>query len=85
MFKCDKCGQCCKNLHRSSVYDGLHDGDGICKFLKGNICAIYETRPLICDVEKSYDVFFKDKLSYQAYIQLNYDCCEILKKAGQEE
>lgn len=78
MFKCNKCGQCCRNLHRSSIYDGLHNGDGICRFLNGNLCSIYETRPLVCRVDESYEVFFKEQISYEEYIQLNYSCCKIL-------
>ena len=74
MFKCDKCGQCCRNLHKSPIYDG------ICRFLKGNICSIYESRPLVCRVDESYDAFFKEQMSYEEYIQRNYECCEKLKK-----
>jgi len=84
MFKCDRCGQCCRNLHKSSIYDDLHNGDGICRFLKGNECSIYETRPLVCRVDESYDVFFKDTLSYEEYIQLNYESCKILKREMEE-
>lgn len=80
MFKCDRCGQCCRNLHKSPMYDELHNGDGICRFLKGNECSIYNTRPLVCRVDESYDVFFKDILSYDEYIRLNYESCRILKE-----
>ncbi len=80
MFQCDKCGQCCRNLHRYPIYRGLHSGDGVCKFLEGNECSIYDERPLICRIEEGYDAFFKDTLSYEEYIQRNYACCKILKK-----
>ena len=70
MFKCDKCGQCCRNLYKSPIYEALHNGDGICKYLNGNICSIYETRPLVCRVDESYDVFFKEQMSYEEYIGL---------------
>lgn len=80
MFKCDKCGQCCRNLHKSKMYSGFHNGDGVCKFLNGNLCSIYKTRPLICRVDESYEIFFKNQISYKEYIQRNYECCELLKK-----
>lgn len=80
MFKCTKCGQCCRNLNRSPIYSELHNGNGICKFLKDNECSIYGVRPLICRIDESYDAFFKDKLSYEEYIEMNYKCCKILKK-----
>lgn len=84
MFKCDKCGKCCRNLNKSPIYSELHDGDGICRYLVGNECSIYERRPLICRIDESYDAFFSDKLSYDEYLQLNYKCCEILKNERNE-
>lgn len=84
MFKCDKCGLCCRNLHKSPIYEKLHNGDGICRFLNGNICSIYETRPLVCRVDEGYDAFFKEQMSYEEYIQRNYECCEILKRETEE-
>lgn len=84
MFKCDKCGQCCRNLHKSTIYAEFHNGDGVCKFLDGNICSIYETRPLVCRIDESYEVFFKEQMNYEEYIKLNYKCCEILKNIKEE-
>ena len=80
MFICDKCGVCCKNLNGSEMYKKLHNGNGICKFLKDTECTIYESRPLICRVSESYNVFFKDMVSYEDYLRLTYDCCERLKQ-----
>lgn len=80
MFQCDQCGECCRHLDRSPLYSGLHNGDGVCRFLKGNLCSIYDTRPLLCRVDESYQTFFKDKLSYEEYIQLNYKYCDMFKK-----
>ena len=84
MFKCDKCGACCRNLHRSPVYNELHDGDGICRYLTGNECLIYENRPLICRIDESYHAFFNDQMTYEEYLQLNYQCCELLKNKEEE-
>lgn len=81
MFTCDKCGECCRNLNKSPLYDDLHDGDGICRYLEGNLCSIYEERPLLCRVDESYYIYFKDKLSYEEYVQLNYKYCNELKKS----
>ena len=85
MFKCDKCGICCRNLHKSEVYREYHNGDGVCKFLKGNLCSIYNERPLICRVDESYEVFFAKDMSYEEYLNLNYRSCEILKENSKEE
>lgn len=80
MFKCDKCGQCCRNLKKSELYADLHNGDGICKYLIGNICSIYSNRPLLCRIDESYERFFKEKMSLEEYYLLNYKMCEKLKK-----
>ena len=84
MFKCDKCGKCCRNLNKSSIYINLHNGNGICRYLNGNECSIYDKRPLVCRVDESYNVYFKDKIDYSSYLQLNYESCQILKNIKEE-
>lgn len=51
MFKCDCCGACCRHLNLSALYAELDRGDGTCKYLSGNLCSIYEKRPLLCRVD----------------------------------
>lgn len=80
MFRCDKCGECCRHLDYSPLYSSLHNGDGVCHFLKGNLCSIYENRPIFCRIDECYQTFFKDKLSYEEYIYLNYTYCDIFKR-----
>ncbi|MCC2484929.1 YkgJ family cysteine cluster protein [Bacillus pacificus] len=81
MFKCAKCGLCCRNLDKSPVYAELHNGDGVCKYLEGDSCSIYLTRPIICRVDESYEVFFKNSMSRDKYEELNYEVCNLLKKS----
>lgn len=81
MFKCDKCGECCRNLSLSPNYADLDRGDGVCKYLQGNLCSIYSTRPLKCRIDESYKAFFANSISLEEYYKLNYDACEILKKS----
>ena len=71
MFKCDKCGECCRNLDKSDLYKDLDRGDGTCKYLDGNICSIYEERPLLCRVDESYEVLFKDIINRSDYYKFN--------------
>lgn len=85
MFHCKKCGECCRNLEKSDLYKELHDGFGICKYLKGNLCSIYEKRPLLCRVDKCYDVFFKGKMTYEKYITINQKVCRKLRKIKKEK
>lgn len=79
MFFCDKCGECCRNLNKSPIYDNLHDGSGVCKYLEGNICSIYDERPILCRVNESYNIFFKDAMTLDKYYKLNYEFCMKLK------
>lgn len=79
-FECDKCGACCRNLNMSELYSDLDSGDGTCKYLVGNLCSIYNERPLKCRVEESYCVFFSDEMSKEEFYQKNYEMCKRLKK-----
>lgn len=79
MFSCDMCGKCCRNLQLSEIYSSLDDGTGKCIYLNGNQCSIYNDRPLICKVDESYEVFFKDIMSKEEYYRINYEVCNKLK------
>lgn len=83
MFKCKRCGLCCKNVHLSPLYVELDRGDGICKFLDTNslLCLIYEHRPLICNVDLMYETYFADKMSKDEFYELNYEGCRTLEQA----
>ncbi|MFU0784594.1 YkgJ family cysteine cluster protein [Clostridium sp.] len=80
MFKCDCCGCCCRNLDKSELYAELDCGDGICKYLVGNLCSIYSKRPLICRVDECYELYFKDTMELDEYYRLNTEECKKLKK-----
>ncbi len=79
MFYCDKCGECCRNLNLSEIYSDLDRGDGVCRYLEGNLCSIYEDRPLKCRVDDCY-VFFKDNMTLDEYYRVNYEYCQKLKE-----
>lgn len=85
MFQCDQCGECCRNLYLSPLYAELDRGDGICKYLSGNLCSIYNSRPLLCRVDESYKVFFKGVMSIEDYYRMNYRACIQLKGVQKEE
>ena len=78
-FKCSQCGECCRHLDRSELYRDLDRGDGICRYLTGNLCSIYETRPLLCRVDESYEAFFSEIYTRDKYYRLNEEACRILK------
>lgn len=79
MFVCDQCGECCRNLDKSPLYAELDRGDGVCKYLAGNLCGIYEKRPLICRVDSCYEEFFKQEMTKEEFYSLNYQVCKRLK------
>ncbi len=76
MFHCEKCGSCCRHIDLSPLYQELDRGDGICKYLSGNLCSIYEKRPLLCRVDASYDIFFHNLMEKDTYYQYNYGFCK---------
>lgn len=80
MFKCDKCGECCRHLDESELYQEIDRGDGVCKFLTDNLCSIYDKRLLLCRVDESYELFFKSKMTKDEYDRLNTEGCRMIKK-----
>ena len=80
MFQCDKCGMGCRNLDKNELYKELDRGDGVCRHLTGNLCSIYEHRPLLCRVDESYEKLFRGRMSLEEYYELNYSACRVLKK-----
>lgn len=59
----------------------LDRGDGICQFLNTNtnLCQIYDDRPLVCRVERYYQLHFKDKIDWDDFVKLNLYVCHQLQ------
>ena len=79
MFLCDQCGKCCEKVYTSEMYRYLADDTGRCKYLKDNLCSIYENRPLICRVDEMYELFYKEVMTLEEFYTLNYKACDVLK------
>lgn len=79
-FNCDKCGICCEHIDGVDLYAQLDRGDGVCKYLKDNLCSIYDTRPLLCRVDESWEKIFFAQMSKEDFYELNYKACKALKK-----
>lgn len=79
-FVCDMCGECCRHIDLIKELSDMDSGNGICKYLDGNKCSIYETRPDECNVSKMYENRYKDIMSLEEYYKLNYEGCSVLKK-----
>jgi Fe-S-cluster containining protein len=82
-FPCIKCGLCCqslKNIHFLTEYDS---GDGVCRYLFGNLCSIYDKRPEICNVERMYYLYFKKTMNENEFIIANLkSCLQLAEKKG---
>lgn len=63
----------------SEIYSELDSGNGSCKFLKDNLCSIYDKRPLICRIDECYEKFFSKEMSKEVYYKINSDMCKLLK------
>lgn len=80
-FVCTRCGCCCKNIKNYEPAEFLDRGDGVCKYYDeaNKACTIYDFRPEICRVDKMYKLY-KDKMTWNEYVDLNYESCEELRK-----
>ncbi len=83
MFPCDCCGCCCRNIGVSPIYKDLDRGDGVCKYLSGNLCMIYENRPFLCKIDDCYDLYFYKSMEREEYYRLNMEVCKKLKERGE--
>lgn len=83
-FPCTKCGECCRNIANVPELEEYDLGNGVCKFLVGNICSIYNSRPDICRVDKMYDDIFHIMFTKEEFYRLNIDACEWLKSGTKE-
>lgn len=81
MFKCDKCGLCCRHLPNSDLFKDMRLKSGICKYLgQDNLCTIYSQRPIFCRVDDAFDLIFKNNIRKDDYYKLNYEACRKLKE-----
>jgi Fe-S-cluster containining protein len=65
-FNCTQCGLCCKAI-------------GCPHLTEDNLCSIYETRPLVCNIEQGYQELFKDKMTKREWFMLNEHYCKVLQ------
>jgi len=80
-FICSKCGACCRNLDKSIYFAEYDMGNGVCRYFdeETNLCTIYDDRPLLCNIEKAYDAYFKEYMTLDEYYSANYESCETLR------
>ena len=78
-FDCTKCGECCRHIANIPQLSKFDRGDGVCKYLRGHECDIYDNRPEICNVEKMYEKYFSHLYSRDEFYKLNEEACEMIQ------
>lgn len=84
IYKCENCGECCKNWNPAKHDKNIVDKNGVCKYLdiNTNLCTIYENRPIFCRIDELYKKEFKDKMDWNYYIKLQKIGCDFLRNLG---
>lgn len=78
IFKCRQCGECCRHLDIISQMKEFDSGNGTCKFLDNNKCAIYNKRPDICQGEYVYHKFYEG-MDVDEYYNMLYRLCDLIR------
>lgn len=81
MFNCEQCGCCCRNVGKSILGKHLALPNGVCKYLNQatNLCTIYKSRPIFCNVDAYYEKYLKYELSREEFYKINKQECETLR------
>ena len=85
-FPCTKCGLCCQHIDLVPELSEYDTGNGTCKYLKDNLCSIYDYRPDICRVDVMYILKYSRLFKKADFIRQNLLVCKQLQvKAGLPE
>jgi uncharacterized protein len=97
-FPCIKCGICCKRLKETlgkrdlaspflqkAIDEFPHPlrEDGSCSQFIDGLCGVYESRPLLCNIDKIFDEHVKNTVSRREYhIFVAMSCNELIRQEG---
>ena len=85
-IKCWNCSACCRLCDKLEELKHFDRGDGVCINLKeDNTCAIYDTRPEICNTKRMYEKEYKDYISWDQYVELSEIACKYLERKMNEK
>lgn len=79
-FPCIRCGLCCRKINvvveAGIKFPYKYNKDGKCEMLgDDNLCLVYDSRPLICNIEK---MALNEKMGKINYYNKNIDGCNLL-------
>ena len=81
MFDCDRCGICCKHIAGIPHLVEYDNGFGECMYLdENNLCRIYTSRPLMCNVDEYYNHHLINVMSRESWYRINEEACTHLKR-----
>ncbi|MBQ6972048.1 MAG: hypothetical protein IJP86_06795 [Synergistaceae bacterium] len=82
MFNCDCCGLCCRHISGIKMLEAFDDRTGTCIYLDrdNDLCTIYDSRPVICNIDAMYDIFFSRKMTREEFYAMNRESCMRLKR-----
>ena len=80
-FGCTQCGACCR---LSAAPSGLPvKENGECVNLVGNLCSIYNDRPMVCRIDDLWAGLLADKMTRrEAHLFGSYQCGLLQKHEG---
>lgn len=81
-FICYKCGECCRHLKVIPELKNYHI-NGICKYLKGNYCSIYNIRPFVCNRFITFEKY-KHFMSEEEFVSILIKYCNKLKSKSKQ-
>lgn len=98
-FNCIGCGLCCQNIHKVLDHPYLPEHiqeladefpykhtNGRCEMLQDDMsCAVYENRPIICDIIKSKYAFDPESTMEEYLAKQEVHCKTLMKQAGWSE
>lgn len=81
-FPCSQCGLCCQHVNRSEETRFLDRGDGVCKHYNAaqKNCNIYHDRPAICRVDVMYQQRYQHSYTWEQFITINQQVCDLLQE-----
>jgi len=80
MWECNGCGKCCESIKKILPDFALENG--VCRYLdiETKRCRIYFERPLICRVDKYYEMNLKYFMEKDQYYTQQQIMCELVKE-----
>ena len=73
-FICKQCGECCRHIDQVEELKHLQV-NGVCKYLKDNLCTIYENRPDACNRYKLYKRF-QSCMTEETFVNIAQKYCD---------